>query len=81
MAFAKILSRDEMKNLIAGGGSCSETLTCPNGYTATCSDSNGECYVEGNGTCHGYLNCGTGRFQVGCWMHDPDCTASDPGVD
>lgn len=76
--FGHALGRSEMKKLMAGsvgGGSCSATLTCPNGYTATCTDDSGECYVLDNNTCSGYLNCGVGRFQVGCWMHDPDCTA------
>ncbi len=75
--FGRALGRSEMKKLMAGSGSsggCSETLNCPNGYTATCTSESGYCHVENNGTCDGYLNCGTGTVQVGCWMHDPNCT-------
>lgn len=71
----KLLSRNEMRNIKAGedqqiGEPCSVTLTCPSGWTITCGD-NDYCYIENDGSYDGYINCGIGRFQFGCWQHEP----------
>lgn len=63
----KIINRSEMKLLLAGG-SCSVEITCPNGMTLGC-DSSTHCHAEGDGTHAGYINCGVGAVQAGCWQH------------
>ena len=73
METLNLLSRNEMRNIKGGRiqmGPCSDTLTCPSGWTITCG-SNESCYVENDGDYEGYINCGTGSFQFGCWMHEP----------
>lgn len=67
-----MLSRAEMKSIMAGSGSCYESVTCPNGVVLECSSESGQCYSEGDGTITGYINCNTGAVQAGCWQHDPE---------
>jgi hypothetical protein len=70
----KLLTREEMKKVSAGYmdvPGCSVTVTCPSGRTISCHDPGGDnCYSESDGTIHGYVNCGVGAAQVGCWMQD-----------
>lgn len=76
----QLLTREEMKNVKAGGGQegpCNPVLKCPNGEIASCY-SNTYCYIENNETCNGYLNCSYGQHQFACWEIDPNCAPS-PG--
>jgi hypothetical protein len=66
-----VLNRSEMKLIIAGSGSCTVSVTCPNGRTLECTSASGQCYSEGDGTQSGYINCNVGEIQAGCWQHDP----------
>ncbi len=66
-----VLSRSEMKLIMAGSGSCTASVTCPNGGTLSCTSSSGQCHEEGSGTHSGYINCNVGGIQAGCWQHDP----------
>jgi len=70
MEFLNVLTRDEMKNVKGGSGGCPKTLTCPSGRTYSC-DGYSHCHLENDGEYTGYLNCGVGFFQVGCWQHEP----------
>jgi|TARA_R110001599_G_scaffold84130_1_gene226596 hypothetical protein len=71
MEFLNVLSRDEMKNVKGGARGCSASVTCPNGRELTCStESSIYCHQEGDGTYEGYINCGVGRIQLGCWNYD-----------
>ncbi len=66
----KELNREEMKEVFAGE-SCTVTVTCPSGRWISCTSASGQCYSEGDGTIHGYINCNTGQTQAGCWMYEP----------
>lgn len=72
----KQLSRSEMKNILAGHqhNICSVEVTCPSGRTIGCTGSVDEpnlCYRENDGSIHGYINCGVGKVQMGCWQFEP----------
>ncbi len=75
MNLIKILNREEMKKVSAGymaDPGCTVSVSCPSGRTISCTDpGGGNCYSEGDGSIHGYVNCGVGAAQVGCWMQDP----------
>lgn len=71
MESLQLLSRSEMRVIKGGGESCSVTLTCPSGWTVTCGDDN-YCHIENDGSYDGYINCGIGRFQIGCWQREPE---------
>lgn len=59
--------RGKMKNVKGG---CSASVTCPNGWELSCSHYSGNCYSENDGTIEGYINCGVGAIQQGCWQRD-----------
>jgi len=67
MEFLNVLTRNEMKNIKGG---CSTSVTCPNGVELSCTYPSNDCYREGDGTIEGYINCGVGTIQMGCWQYD-----------
>ncbi len=67
------LTRDEMRSISAGSmvEPCEIQITCHNGVTIGCANSEGNCHYGNEGTIHGWINCGLGTTVAGCWFHGP----------
>ncbi|MEP1142040.1 MAG: hypothetical protein ABJR05_02985 [Balneola sp.] len=71
-------SEAEPENQIPNGtfgtrkkGGCSVSVTCPNGWELSCSyPIVGQCHSQDDGSIEGYVNCGVGAIQMGCWQYD-----------